>query len=145
MVNSSKTNDPREWDKWRRSGAVGNLHDACVCKTSGIKRNLKNLRQIMPSEDDTLYEFADFLSERLNSRLVPEGFNMAAQLALYDLKTGVDGYTHQSIRSRLVGYPSMIYALLEMRIPDLAQATCPEPFAKGVKRVYDEVHEMMRE
>jgi hypothetical protein len=30
MVNSSKANDPRFWDKWRQSGAVGDYYDAFV-------------------------------------------------------------------------------------------------------------------
>ena len=109
--------------------------------TEEIARKLRNLREIMPDEDGTLYQFGEFLADRLGTHpLAPRGFNMAAELCLYDLQQGVNGFTGQPILSRLVGYPSQIYALLRMRVPDLADATCPEDFAKGVKDFYEQVN-----
>ncbi|HUW43418.1 MAG TPA: hypothetical protein VMV95_00440 [Bacillota bacterium] len=105
-----------------------------------IKEKLKGLREHMPDQQDVIYDFATYLADRLNPELVPQGFNMAAELALYDLEKGVDGFTGQPIQSRLVGYPSMIYRLLRMQVPQIAEAVCPEDFAQGVRKMYDEVN-----
>ena len=101
--------------------------------TEPIKEKLRNLRQYMPNEQDELYEFGTYLAGRLNSRLVPSGFNMAAELALHDLQNGVDGCTRQSINSKLVGFPPVMYILLRTQVPKIAEAVCPEDFAKGVR------------
>lgn len=70
---------------------------------------------------------------------------MASELALYDLQQGVDGFSGKPIQNRLVGYPSMIYGLLRMQVPQIAEAVCPEDFAKGVKEMYEQVNAKMRE
>ena len=113
--------------------------------TDEVKEKLRNLREHMPKQDDLIYDFGAYLAERLNPTLVPMGFNMAAELALYDLQAGVNGFTGEPIRSRMVGYPPQIYALLKMQVPDIAEAVCPEDFAKGVGQMYDEVNAKMRE
>ncbi|PJE81236.1 hypothetical protein COU58_03555 [Candidatus Pacearchaeota archaeon CG10_big_fil_rev_8_21_14_0_10_32_42] len=111
-----------------------------VISMEPVKEKLKNLRKYMPNQDDTIYDFGAYLADRLNPELFSQGFNMAAELALYDLQTGVDGFSGQPIRSRLVGYPSMIYGLLSMQVPQIAEAVCPEDFAKGVKDFYEQVN-----
>ncbi|MBS3150625.1 hypothetical protein J4425_02365 [Candidatus Woesearchaeota archaeon] len=110
-----------------------------------VKEKLRNLREHMPDQQDVIYDFGAHLADRLNPELVPQGFNMAAELALYNLQKGVDGFSGQPIRSRLVGYPSMIYGLLRMQVPQIAEAVCPEDFAKGVKDFYEQVNAKMRE
>ncbi len=110
-----------------------------------VQEKLRNLREHMPDQQDVTYDFGAYLADRLNPELVPQGFNMAAELALYDLQKGVDGFTGQPIQSRLVGYPSMIYGLLRMQVPQIAEAVCPEDFAKGVKEMYEQVNAKMRE
>ena len=82
--------------------------------------------------DDMIKEFGRFLSPRLNDELVPVGFVLGCDLALYDLSKGVDGYTKKPIQNRLVGYPSMIYTLIKMRVPTIAKAIFPEEFANEV-------------
>ena len=47
---------------------------------------LRNLRKYMPGLDETVYKFGAFLADRLNPRLVPTGFNLATELAFYDLQ-----------------------------------------------------------
>ena len=110
-----------------------------------VKEKLRALPDYMPKEDDTLYQFGAFLAERFHDSLVPEGFMMGAELALYDLQTGVDGFSGQPIRSRLVGSPPMIYGLLRMRVPDIAEAVCPPEFAEGVRNMYDTVNQSLKE
>jgi len=97
------------------------------------KDKLRNLSQYMPDQEETIYEFGKYLADRLNPELLPMGFVMACELALYDLQKGVDGFSGQPIRSRLVGYPPMIYALLRMMIDQIAEAIFPEDFANAVK------------
>jgi hypothetical protein len=78
-------------------------------------------------------DFAKFLATRLNPRLVPIGFIMACELALYDLEKGVDGFTQKPITSRLVGYPPAIYRILRLEIPKIAEGVFPSEFADSVK------------
>ena len=113
--------------------------------TEPVKEKLRNLRQYMPDQQDVTYDFGAYLADMLNPELVPQGFNMAAELVLYDLQKGVDGFTRQPIRSKLVGYPLVIYGLLRMQVPEIAEAVCPEDFAKGVREFYEQVNAKMQE
>ena len=97
-----------------------------------VKEKLRNLREYMPDQPDEIYDFGAYLADELNLDLVPQGFKMAAELAICDLERGINGFTGQPIRSRLVGHPSVFYRLLRIEVPELAQAVCPEDFAKSV-------------
>lgn len=105
-----------------------------------VKKKLRNLSKHMPGQERIIYDFAEFLADRLNPELAPQGFMMAAELALYDAQKGVDGFSGKCISGRLSGYPSQIYALIRTCVPDIVEAVCPEDFAKGVKEVYDAVN-----
>ncbi len=115
--------------------------------TEPIVKKLRNLREYMPDGGETLYKFGEFLADRLSrhSTLVPQGFNIAAELGIYDLQNGIDGFTGKPIQGELVGYPSQVYDLLRMSVPDLADAVCPEDFAKGVRKRYDEINKNLRD
>jgi hypothetical protein len=96
------------------------------------KEKLMNL-ELENDVDDIMKEFGKFLSPRLNDELVPAGFVLGCTLALYDLSVGVNGYTGEQIRNRLVGYPPIMYALIRMRFMDIAYAVFPESFANDVR------------
>lgn len=100
-----------------------------------IKERLQNLREYMPGEDEIVYQFGTFLANRLNPELLPAGFNLSTELAISDLRRGIDGYSGQPIRHKLSGYPPIIYTLLRMRVPDIAYAVCPQGFAKEVEQL----------
>ena len=112
-----------------------------------VKEKLRNLREhmpnCMPNFEDITYDFGAYLADRLNPKLVPQGFNLAAELALYDLQKGVNGFTGQPIRSNLVGYPPMIYGILRTQVPEIAEAVCPKDFARGVRDFYEKVNAKM--
>ena len=80
-------------------------------------------------------DFCKFLSFRLPSALLPDGFMYACELTLYSLNAGRDVHTQKPIRNRLVGYPDAVYALIRMRIPDIADAVFPKGFADGMRDV----------
>lgn len=103
------------------------------------KAKLRNLKEHLPDCDEVVWKFGAFLADRLNPELVPEGFSMAVTLALYDLEQGIDGYSGEPIRSSLVGYPPQIYALLNMYVPEIAEAVLPEDFAAEVRQVYEDM------
>lgn len=150
-MNDSKKKDPRFWKKWEASGAVNSIDKAVeeaepkALSTDSMSDKLRNLGQYMPVQDNLICEFGSYLADRLNPELVPAGFNMAAELLLYDLRTGVDGYSGEPIRSSLVGNPPVIYAILRAIVPKIAEAVCPPDFAKGVKDFHEKVNEKMRE
>lgn len=109
-----------------------------------VKKKLENLQEHLPNQNPMVYEFAEFLAARLNPELVPPGFVMATELALADLRKGVDGFTGKPISGNLSGYPRQLYAGLRMYIPEIIKAVCPEDFAKGVKEFYDQVYTKMK-
>ncbi len=110
-----------------------------------IKEKLKKLPEIMPGHEQIIYDFGAFLADRLNPELVPQGFAMAAELALYDAQKGVDGFTGKPISGRLHGYPPQLYAVLRMYVPQIAKTVCPEDFAQKVENFQQQVNARTRE
>jgi len=109
-----------------------------VLSTKDLQSNLDALPVRLPGQDQVVYEFGKYLGERIANQpdINPQGFYLAAQLALYDLQRGVDGFTNEPIvRHKLTGYPSQIYDLLSSYITIIADATCHQEFAKGVKEM----------
>ena len=121
------------------------LTDAIL--TEPIKEKLRNLREYIPNQESVLYQFGGLLAERLGGHptINPIGFNLVAQLTLHDLETGVSPGQSFPIKQSLVGYPTLIYAILRTQIPVIAKATCPEDFAQGIKEFYDEVNSKAKE
>jgi hypothetical protein len=110
-----------------------------IILTEPIKEKLRNLRDYMPGQDETTYQFGAYLAERLNPEIVPQGFYLAAQLALYDLENGVDGFTRQPIRNELAGLPLLMYIILQGKIVSIAEAVTPADFASDVRKMSKEV------
>lgn len=109
------------------------------------KQKLAKLEKLIPdAPNDLLYDFGRYLAGYLNPQLVPMGFVMGCELALYDLQTGVNGFTGKPIQSQLVGYPPQIYALLRMEIPRIADAVLPAEFAASVKNHIEQVNAKMQ-
>lgn len=110
------------------------------------KQKLAKLEEFIPdAPDNLLYDFGRHLTGYLNSQLVPMGFVMGCELALYDLQTGVNGFTGKPIiQGRLVGYPPQIYALLRMEIPHIADAVLPAEFAASVKNHIEQINAKMK-
>ncbi|MBW2984110.1 hypothetical protein KY361_03290 [Candidatus Woesearchaeota archaeon] len=94
----------------------------------------------MPGEPEFTYRFGEYLATRLGPQLNPIGFNMAVQLTLADLHTGVSGFTGEPVPHSLSGQPAAVYVAMEFAIPGIAEAVCPEDFAEQVKLVYEETH-----
>ena len=109
------------------------------------KQKLAKLEEFIPdAPDGLLYEFGLFLAGYLGPKLVPMGFVLGCELALHDLRAGVNGFTSKPIQGRLVGYPPMIYDLLRMEIPCIADAIFPVEFAAGVKTFIEAVNQKMQ-
>ena len=108
------------------------------------KEKLMNL-ELENDVDDMMKEFGKFLSPRLNDELVPAGFVLGCELSLYDLSVGINGYTGEPIRNRLVGYPPLIYALMRMRFVDIAYAVLPESFANDVRDIVEKTKNSAKE
>ncbi len=110
-----------------------------------IKDRLLRLREYLPNQQKLVYSFAEYLAQHVNADLVPEGFFLAANLALYDLQEGVDGYSGKPIRNEAVGQVPLIYTLLELSIPQIAQAIFPSDFASCISKQAEELNRKMRE
>ncbi|MHB1316520.1 MAG: hypothetical protein ACYCZW_01550 [Minisyncoccota bacterium] len=118
-----------------------------VVSMEELCQKLKNLRELIPEDfsDGLLYHFGEYMAERLNqSSIVPTGFIMGCELALYDLEKGVNGFTGKPIQNSIVGYPSMNYSLLRQDIARIAQVVFPPEFAAEVNRHFEAIQADMR-
>jgi len=116
------------------------MDDLELLSVAEIGEKLRNLQEHLPGEEDTVYKLAAFLAgrfEKQGENLHPLGFHLAAELAIYDLQKGVDGYTGEPIRSSLVGYPPFLYPVLSTTVPRIAKAILPEAAANAVQEAYD--------
>jgi len=110
-----------------------------VLSMEEVKQKLARLEEFIPNAANNLvYDFGRFLATYLNPELVPSGFTLGCILALHDLQSGVNGFTGQRIRNNLVGYPPIIYTLLRMEIPHIADAVLPADFSASVKTLLKE-------
>lgn len=100
------------------------------------KQKLAMLEKLLPNSAEQIHSFGRFLVEYLNKELTPEGFVIGCELALYDLQKGVNGFTNEPIKSKLVGYPPMIYAMFRLYIPQIAEAIFSAEFAESVKTFF---------
>lgn len=109
-----------------------------------MQTRLKELRHYMPGGPRKVYQFAEYLSERLDQEVNPEGFYRASVLALVDLGRGVDPYTGNLIRNDLADSPELILTYIATRVPDIAKAIFPKDFAEGVKEALEHHRELAR-
>lgn len=107
---------------------------------------LRQLTEFVPQSNQYLYQFGTFLAERITPRkqITPQNFVGAAELAIYDLQKGIDGFTGQPIRSELVGLPPQLYSLLRLNVTIIAKAVYSEDFAKQVEEIYQKLEERRR-
>ncbi len=108
-----------------------------VLSLGQVREKLRNLQEYFPGQEEETYKFGSYLAERLDPGLVPEGFGLAAHLALDGLERGIDEDHGQPIANELVGLPSEIYQRLFKQIPEIAEAVCSEEFAKRVRYFFD--------
>ncbi len=109
-----------------------------------VKEKLRNLQEYMPDGLDIIYDFGKYLADKLPPKLVPIGFNIATGAMINALEAGVDEVSGEPIRNSLTGYDSIAYYLLREIVPDIAEAVCPEDFAKDVKKIYEQVNVEMQ-
>ena len=109
--------------------------------TRGMKSKLENLAEHMPNHDRTVHQFGGFLATRLNPKLDPPGFVLAAELALLELEVGRD-FSGNEIKHPLVGYPPVFYSSFKYYLPLIAEAVAPKNFAQRVKEFIREAQEL---
>ena len=115
-----------------------------VISMDEAKQKLLALKNYLPNADEVICAFGRFLAGRLNPQLIPLGFLFACQMAINDLKKGVDG-SGKPIQSDLVGYSPIIFEGLRMLIPNIAEAIFPAEFAAEVKASVEKIEKKMEE
>lgn len=104
------------------------------------KKKLADLQEYLPSAIcRATYEFGEFLAEFLGSELTPAGFILGCNLALNDLRTGINSHTGLPIQGNIAGYPEVVYGYLRSEIPAIADAVFPKEFAGNVKKQIKEL------
>lgn len=99
----------------------------------GIDR-LRQLEKYLPGQNEIVYEYAKFLADRVGSEeIVPLGFAVVAELAIYDLVHGINGFTGERINSSLTGLPPIIYNILSAMTVPIARAAYSDRFAKAIE------------
>ena len=84
-----------------------------------IKGKLKKLKEYLPGQTEQVYDFADFLSTRAHDKLLPKGFDLMAKVAIYDLQTGIDGFSGEPFVSKLSGNSPQVIEMLSKSLPQI--------------------------
>lgn len=90
--------------------------------------------------DRLLSGFLEFLATRLNDRLVPIGFVMTIELAMYDVERGKDGFTGAPVDVGLPPIPAakwMLSTIVDESRVRIATIALGEEFAQKVKSVIE--------
>jgi hypothetical protein len=98
-----------------------------------VKERLKNLREHLPEQDESIYVFGEYLAGMLSERELPEGFNMAAEISISQLSKGYNWFTGKPVSPCLAGCPPMDFISMRSKIPDITDVVCPADFAKAAK------------
>ena len=109
-----------------------------------VKEKLRNLRKILPHEEEPLYAFARAMAERLNSTVTPQGFYLLGSVMVQEAYQGVRGRETEPLLADLQGYEREFYANLQAAIVPLANVTCDKHFAIEVAQHHAKVMEMAR-
>ena len=106
----------------------------------GLKARLGNLREHLPDHSPAVHNFGAFLAPRLNSLgLRPEGFSLAAVLALEDLANRYDSINERPLEHELAGLDQDTYDEIKLSVPIIAHAVAPPEFAEQVARAFEEL------
>ena len=105
-----------------------------------LKDKLAHLASHIPGETPKVYEVAQYLASRLgDGDLSPRGFVSAFELMFIDMQRGVDGYTNEPLPENLRDQLGIAYSTAYRKVPLIANAICPEEFAKSVVQEASEV------
>jgi hypothetical protein len=96
-----------------------------------VKEKLRNLKSYLPDRIQPVYDFAERLAGTLGNKVVPEGFNMAAEAAVRYIQAYYEVY----------GEPILT---LRACIPEVARTVCPVDFAKRVGEIHAQVGESIK-
>lgn len=102
-----------------------------------VKEKLKNLPEHMPNKSQIVYDFGVYLADNLNLESIPDGFAIAAVMAIDDIKKGKNRITGKPFSGSLNSMPSEYYDILRITIQQITEVVCPEDFAKDVKDFYE--------
>lgn len=108
-----------------------------------VKEKLIKLRKYLPGHNHALYRFGELLADRLDfEQIIPKGFVTGAELLLYklerDLEKNVYTLTGKPMKGGKFRY-ELILDTIHDRIPKIAEAVCPQDFAKKVKDFHEKV------
>ena len=109
--------------------------------TADACERLKQAQEFAPySMDPRVARFASFLGERMRGKeIVPSEFKKATMLALYDLQTGINGYTAGEPLVTGLEHPSEVeYNLFLLNSANLADIAFPKSFADEYRASFSE-------
>ena len=89
------------------------------------KGKLSNLSSYLPGRSERFYAFATYLAERIPEDITPAEFDLVANIALINLRKGVDPFTGIKIANAATGLHKVAYISLSVLVPDIAAVIFP--------------------
>ncbi len=88
-------------------------------------------RQVM----DSPVAFGRKLAERIDDRVVPAGFVMAAEVLVYDCIKGVDSFTGKPLPREFTGYSGIVYKVFRVQADLFAKGAFSDQFFDEVTAI----------
>ncbi len=102
---------------------------------NGSGEAIERLRQFQDEQaNPKVVKFSHFLADRIgHETIAPSGYTMCVFYALYDLESGVNGFTHEPIEGPLIGLSQEDYNELARQAPSLARIAFSDEFGDEVQ------------
>lgn len=104
----------------------------------GVKEKLRGTRESVTNVPYELHELTNYMSENTNDELVPLGMLMSLTTALYDMKTGTNGFTNDPIPRQFGEFKFQIIAYLP-HFPLIIDKIADEQFATEFREHFEKV------
>src|SRR3989344_2891043 len=100
--------------------------------TDSIREKLDNFETVIPGKPLEVYQFCKYLGGRLHKELKPRGFQIMIDLALYDLREGINSFTEDKIFNPIAIKKEKEECLKTIRkhLSGIIVNSCPEKFAR---------------
>jgi len=110
-----------------------------IIKKDDLQGGLKSLRTDCPGLNPSVYEFAEYLAERITSEKTPYGFGQAIENTILVLSLGKELKNGKAIIHPLAKQEPQVYNILRINLQGYLSWVLPAEFARGVNEYYSDM------
>ncbi len=111
-----------------------------LVSTDEIREKLMNIEEYMPQLPNVVVEFANYLADHLNPKLVPAGFALSYAYGIVSLYRGKHG-NGQPIHHKLAKMPRGEYIKIKNYFDEIVDVVAEPEFASEAKKEFQTLQE----